>query len=220
MNHRYNLADGSPRYGTRSVETGATGQAAPRPTPGVRAEEAAAGAARLGLDEMSAAIDRRPRSSCADAPDPLVAGLRSEHPQELTAARALVKLHLGSQRQWRLKAQEVRDRQLAGVTARRRASGSAREILALRLVLLITLIGVPVYVVGADIEDLLRLVLTGVACVVLALISREFINIRARVPVMLVSLVTTAAPPVLGLRQRKSPGAERDWEHELGGKLL
>lgn len=50
--------------------------------------------------------------------------LRDDHPEELAAARALVKLHLGSQRQWRLKAQAVRDNLLAYVVGRRKASAA------------------------------------------------------------------------------------------------
>ena len=123
-------------------------------------------------------------SSWADAPDSLVAGLRKDHPEELTAARALVKLHLGSQRQWRLKAQTVRDKHLAGAMARRRASGSAREILALRLVLLVSLIALPSYIVATDRENLLKLVLVGVACIAVALAGGHFITVHARVPVM------------------------------------
>jgi hypothetical protein len=55
-----------------------------------------------------------------------VVGLRNAHPFELLAARALVKLHLGSQRQWRRKAQAVRDKHLHATMRRRRAAGSAR----------------------------------------------------------------------------------------------
>ena len=86
--------------------------------------------ARLGLDDMAAAIARRLGSAWADTQDGALAALRQDNPEELAAARELVKLHLGSQRQWRLKAQAVRDQQLASLVARRKASGSAREILA------------------------------------------------------------------------------------------
>lgn len=81
------------------------------------------GAAKLGLDVMSAAIDRRLRSPWADEADPVVEALRTDNPEELDAARALVRLHLGSQRQWRIKAQAVWDQQLAGTLARGRAGG-------------------------------------------------------------------------------------------------
>lgn len=181
MSTEYQLIDGSPRYGSRS-ETQATAQ-----DPGVarvRVEEAAEGAARLGLDQMAAAINRRLTSSWADRENPAVEALRKEHPEELAAARALVKLHLGSQRQWRLKAEKVRDKHLSGTTRRRRAAGSAREILLLRLVLLISLIALPVYIVATDREDLLKLTLVGVACVAVALAGGHFITVHARVPVM------------------------------------
>lgn len=185
MNNEYHLADGSPRYGSRtSVPDGAKPLPGPRSRSVVRAEEAAEGAARLGLDDMAAAIDRRLTSSWADAPDPVVVALRKDHPEELAAARALVTLHLGSQRQWRLKAQAVRDKQLAGTLARRRASGSARVILALRLALMAGLIALPSYVVATDRENLLKLVLVGVACIVVALAGGHFITVHARVPVM------------------------------------
>lgn len=138
MSNEYQLVDGSPRYGSRTDHTQQTAQA-----PALRVEETAEAAARLGLDDMAAAIDCRLTSSWADKEDPLVATLRKDHPEELAAARALVKLHLGSQRQWRLKAQTVRDSRLAAVMRRRRASGSAREILVLRLGLLIALFAPP-----------------------------------------------------------------------------
>jgi hypothetical protein len=189
MSNDYHLADGSPRYGSRSAETSANQTAdqsvpAKRIKPGARADDAAEAAARLGLEDMAAAIDRRLSSSWADARDPLVTELRNDHPEELTAARALVKLHLGSQRQWRLKAQAVRDKRLAGTLRRRRASGSAREILALRLVLMIALIALPSFVVATDRENLLKLVLVGVGCVAVAMIGGHFITVHARVPVM------------------------------------
>ncbi|MET4144201.1 hypothetical protein [Arthrobacter sp. UYCo732] len=181
MSNEYHLADGSPRYGHRTEESSATqpGQAVT-----VRVEEAAQGAARLGLDDMAAAIDRRLSSAWADAPDPLVTSLRKEHPEELAAARALVKLHLGSQRQWRLKAQEVRDKQLSALVARRKASGSAIQILLMRLGLMAALIFLPAYVVVTDQENYVKLLITGALCFAAALIGGHFLTIRARVPVM------------------------------------
>lgn len=180
MSNEYHLADGSPRYGYRTEA--ATEQPAPAAT--VRPEEAAVGAASLGLDDLAAAIDRRLGSSWADAPDPAVNALREEHPEELAAARELVKLHLGSQRQWRLKAQAVRDKQLAGLVSRRKASGRSREILALRLGLMAALIAPPAYVVATDMNDYLKLLVTGIVCLVAALVGGHFLTIRARVPVM------------------------------------
>jgi hypothetical protein len=111
MTKDFQMVD-EPRYGSRS-EAYAADQTAPGPT--LQNEEPAESAARLSLDHMSAAIDRRLTSSWADTEDPLVAELRRKHPEELDAARALVKLHLGSQRQWRLKAQAVRDKHLASI---------------------------------------------------------------------------------------------------------
>lgn len=181
MSNEYHLADGSPRYGHRT-ETTATGQTAPAAA--VRVEDAAEGAARLGLDDMAAAIDRRLSSSWADTPDPIVAGLRKAHPEELAAARALVKLHLGSQRRWRLKAQAVRDKHLAPTMRRRRASGSAREILILRLGLMIALITPPAYIVSTNRDDIVKLIVTGALCFAAALIGGHFLSARARVPVM------------------------------------
>lgn len=75
-------------------------------------------AARLGLDELAAAMDKRPASSWADTPDASVADLREQTPEELAAAKAPVKHHLASQRQWRMQAQAVRDKQLSGVLGR------------------------------------------------------------------------------------------------------
>jgi hypothetical protein len=184
MNSEYHLADGTPRYGSRSAESGAGEPAKPRSSPGIRVEDAAEGAARLGLDDLAAAIDRRLTSHWADASDPLVEALRADHPEELAAARALVKLHLGSQRQWRLKAQAVRDKHLEPTLRRRRASGSARAVLALRLVLMIALISLPAYIVATDRENLLKLVLAGVACIAVAMAGGHFITVYARVPVM------------------------------------
>ncbi|MBG0738982.1 hypothetical protein IV500_06035 [Paeniglutamicibacter antarcticus] len=133
---------------------------------------------------MAAAIDRRLVSSWADNPNELVEGLRDAYPEELVAARTLVKAHLGSQRQWRLKAQSVRDRQLAGLMDRRRTSGSTRGILALRFVLMAALIALPVSIAATDRENLLKLVLAGVACFILAVVGGHIITVQARVPVM------------------------------------
>lgn len=180
MSNEYHLADGSPRYGHRSEPT--TDQ--PATAPGIRVEEAAEEAARLGLDEMAAAIDRRLASAWADKPDISVVTLREQNPEELAAARALVKVHLGTQRQWRMKAQAVRDKQLAGLMARRKASGSTREILALRLGLIIALIAPPAYIVATNQNDVLKLVIVGAICLVAALVGGHFLTIRARVPVM------------------------------------
>ncbi|MFF2245754.1 hypothetical protein ACFVTM_16400 [Arthrobacter sp. NPDC058130] len=184
MSNEYHLADGSPRYGSRNTVPDAEATPTPRLKHAARVEETAEAAARLGLDDLAAAIDRRLASSWADGPDSLVSGLRKDHPEELNAARALVKLHWGSQRQWRLKAQVVRDKQLAGTMARRRASGSAREILMLRLVLMGALIALPSYIVATDRENLLKLVLVGVVCIAVALAGGHFITVHARVPVM------------------------------------
>ena len=180
MNNEYQLVDGSPRYGSRT-------DAAPeteRPAVKVRVEEPAEGAARLGLDHMAAAIDRRLISSWADKPNPLVTAMRQAHPEELAAAKTIVTKHLGSQRQWRLKAQAVRDEHLSATMRRRRAAGSAREILALRLVLLVSLIALPAYIVATDREDLVKLLLVGVACVAVAMAGGHVITVHARVPVM------------------------------------
>ncbi|WP_223884044.1 hypothetical protein [Pseudarthrobacter sp. BIM B-2242] len=177
--NEYHLADGSPRYGHRTE----TPTDQPAIIASVRVEEAAEGAARLGLDEMAAAIDKRLTSAWADRPDKSVAILREQNPEELAAARALVKVHLGSPRQWRMKAQTVRDKQLASVAARRKASGSAREVLALRLGLIVALIAPPAYVVATS-QDILKLLIVGAICFVAALVGGHFLTIRARVPVM------------------------------------
>lgn len=179
MSNEYHLADGSPRYGRRT-EACSTGQAAPP----ARVEEAAEAAARLGLDDLAAAIDRRLVASWADRSDPLVTRMRQDHPEELAAARDLVSLHLGSQRQWRLKAQAVRDGHLAALMARRRAAGSARETLFLRLGLMGALITPPAYIVASGQDDLVKLVLTGAACVAGAFTGSHFLTVRARVPLM------------------------------------
>lgn len=180
MSNEYHLADGSPRYGHRTESN----EGQPAPAASARVEEAVEGAARLGLDEMAAAIDKRLSSSWADAPDTAVATLREQNPEELAAARALVKLHLGTQRQWRMKAQAVRDKQLGGLMARRKASGTAREVLALRLGLIVALIAPPAYIVATNQTDVLKLVIVGAICLVAALVGGHFLTIRARVPVM------------------------------------
>lgn len=179
LSNEYQLIDGSPRYGSRTTEPETE-----RPAIKVRVEEPAEAAARLGLDHMAAAIDRRLTSSWADRPNPLVTAMRQAHPEELAAAKAIVTKHLGSQRQWRMKAQAVRDGHLAATMRRRRAAGSAREILALRLVLLISLIALPAYIVATDREDLVKLLLVGVVCVGVAMAGGHFITVHARVPVM------------------------------------
>lgn len=181
MSNEYRLGDGTPRYGSRS-ESYAREEAAPAAA--LRVEEAAEGAARLGLDEMAAAIDRRLTSSWADNDNPLVRAMRAAHPEELAAARALVKLHLGSQRQWRLKAEAVRNKGLAATMRRRRSSGSAREVFALRAILMVGLIALPTYIVATDREDLLKLVLVGIGCVAVAMMGGHYITVHARVPVM------------------------------------
>ena len=180
MSNEYQLADGSPRYGHRT----ASASAVQATSPGSAPAEVAEGAAKLSLDVMAAAIDRRLRSAWADEPDPAVEALRRENPEELAAARALVRLHLGSQRQWRIKAQAVRDKQLAGVWARRRAAGRSREVLALRLGLMAALIAPPAYIVATSPDDIPRLVLAGIACFAFAVVAGHLLTCRARVPVM------------------------------------
>ncbi|RKR18639.1 hypothetical protein C8D78_2836 [Arthrobacter oryzae] len=138
----------------------------------------------LDLDEMAAAIDRRLTSSWADKDTHLVTTMRAAHPEELSAARALVKLHLGSQRQWRLKAEVVRNNRLAATMRRRRSSGSAREVFILRAILMAGLIALPSYIVVTDREDVLKLVLVGIACIAVAMTGGHYITIHARVPVM------------------------------------
>ncbi|MBT2568831.1 hypothetical protein J7I84_20525 [Arthrobacter sp. ISL-85] len=174
MSNAYPLADGSPRYGHRTD----TPADQPAPTAGVRVEEAAEGAARLGLDEMAAAIDKRLTSAWADTTDTAVALMRDQNPE------ALVKLHLGSQRQWRMKAQAVRDKQLASLMARRKASGSVRGTLALRLGLIIALTAPPAFIVATNQTDVLKLLIVGAVCLVAAVVGGHFLTIRARVPVM------------------------------------
>lgn len=181
MSNEYRLDDGMPRYGSRSE--GYTPHEA-APAAAVRVEEAPEGAARLGLDEMAAAIDRRLTSSWADRDNPLVAAMRKTHPEELAAARALVKLHLGSQRQWRLKAEAVRNKRLAATMRQRRSSGTAREVFALRAILMAGLIALPTYIVATSREDLLKLVLVGIGCIAVAMTGGHYITVHARVPVM------------------------------------
>ncbi|MGX1162133.1 hypothetical protein FBY31_3812 [Arthrobacter sp. SLBN-100] len=181
MSNEYQLADGSPRYGHRTAAT-----AGEHTTPAITAsiEEAAGGAAKLSLDALAAAMDRRLRSAWADIPAPAVEALRDDNPEELAAARALVRIHLGSQRQWRIKAQAVRDKQLAGTMARRKAAGRAQEILALRLGLMAALIGPPAFIVATNPDDILKLLIVGAVCIATALVGGHFLTCRARVPVM------------------------------------
>ena len=68
MSNDYHLADGSPRYGSRHTEPDAEATTASRSKPGARVEEAAEAAARLGLDDMAAAIDRRRRKFLGGRP--------------------------------------------------------------------------------------------------------------------------------------------------------
>jgi len=180
MSNEYQLADGSPRYGHRTDSVNSPQAATTFAAPA----EVAEGAAKLSLDGMAAAIDRRLRSAWADEPDPAVEALRRDNPEELAAARALVRLHLGSQRQWRIKAQAVRDKQLAGTWTRRRAAGRSREVLALRLGLMAALIAPPAYIVATSPEDIRRLLLAGIACLAFAVVAGHFLICRARVPSM------------------------------------
>lgn len=179
MSNEYQSVDGSPRYGVRHDPSMPALQEAP-----ARPEDFAESAAKLGLDHMAAAIDLRLTSAWADAEDPLMAALHEAHPEDLSAARALVRIHLGSQRQWRLKAQAVRDEYLAATVSRRRAAGSTTDILLLRLGLLMALLIPPMFVVASGKEDLVKLVLAGAACIAGAFIGGHFLTIRSRVPVM------------------------------------
>ena len=181
MSNEYQLADGSPRYGHRTGPT-AGGQAAPALTASI--EEAAGGAAKLGLDALAAAMDRRLRSAWADKQDPAVEALRDANPEELAAAQALVRIHLGSQREWRIKAQAVRDKELAGTMARRRAAGRAQEIMALRFGLMAALIALPTFVVVTSPDDILKLLIVGALGIAAAFAGGHFLTSRARVPVM------------------------------------
>ena len=224
MSNEYQLADGSPRYGHRT-DSATTVQAA---TPFTAPTDVAEGAAKLSLDVMAAAIDRRLRSAWADEADPAVEALRTGNPEELAAARALVRLHLGSQRQWRLKAQAVWDQRLAGNLARRRAGGRVQEILALRLGLMAALIAPPAYIVATGPDDLLKLLLAGIACFAFAVAGGHFLTCRARVPVMpnlrgpwlkelredvvnatLVAILQNKGTP---LHPRTAAAARRGWE--------
>jgi hypothetical protein len=181
LSNEYQLVDGSPRYGSRDENH--TPQAPAPAGSAIKVEGPAQEASRLGLDHLAAAIDRRLTSSWADRENALVRALREAHPEELKAARDLVRLHLGSQRQWRFKAQAVRDKHLAATMRRRRAAGSATEILFLRIGLIIALIAPPLYVMATS-TDLLKLTFTGVACVAAAFAGGHFITIRSRVPAM------------------------------------
>jgi hypothetical protein len=135
-----------------------------------------------------------------------VAALRKENPAELAAACALVKLHPGTQRQWRLKAQAVRDKQLAGLVGRRKASGSAREILVLRLGLLVAPIVPPAYIVATDHDNIVKLVVVGAIFFAAALTGGHFLTIRARVPVMPKHQGPLAERTPRGHRQRHPAG--------------
>ncbi|MHC6591530.1 hypothetical protein [Arthrobacter sp. C152] len=180
MSNEYQLADGSPRYGHRTESP-----AGEHPAPATAAApDAAEGAVQLSLDALAAAIDRRLTSAWADVPDPAVQSLREHHPEELRAARALVKLHLGSQRQWRLKAQAVRDKRLTGPMARPGASARSRQVLALRWMLIAALIAPPAFVVATNPDNILKLLTVGVICVVAALAGGHILTLQARVPVM------------------------------------
>jgi hypothetical protein len=180
MANEYQLVDGTPRYGTR---TGPAAVLAASSAPADRVEKTAEAAARLDLDHLAAAIDRRLRSAWADNADPVITALRKAYPEELLAARALVKLHLGSQRSWLITAQAVRDRRLETMRARRRSAGSTREALLLRLVLLVALVALPSFVVATS-TDLVKLIVTGLVCLGVATSAGHFITVRARVPVM------------------------------------
>lgn len=180
MSNDYHLPDGSPRYGNRADTPGELSLSGLA----LRVEEAAEGAARLSLDDMAAAIDRRLASAWADVPDPSVTALRRDHPEELAAAQALVNVHLGTQRQWRLKAQGIRDKRLAATTGRRRASGSSQKIFLLRIGLIIALIAPPAYIVGTNQNDLVKLVVTGAVCLSAAFVGGHYLTVTARVPVM------------------------------------
>jgi hypothetical protein len=180
MANEYQLVDGTPRYGTR---TGPATVLAASSAPADRVEKTAEAAARLDLDQLAAAIDRRLRSAWADNADPVITALRKSHPEELLAARALVKLHLGSQRSWLITAQAVRDQRLESMRARRRLAGSTREALLLRLVLLVALVALPSFVVATS-TDLVKLIVTGLVCLAVARSAGHFITVRARVPVM------------------------------------
>lgn len=83
-----------------------------------------------------------------------------------------------------MKAQSVRDEHLTGLMSRRRASGSAQGILALRLATIAALIAFPISVAATDSENLLKLVLAGVAGFVVAMVGGHVITVQARVPVM------------------------------------
>lgn len=181
MNDQYQLLDGSPRYGIRNEGTELPQDA---PKQAGRGEEIARTAAGFGLDHLAAAIDRRLTRSWADTEDPLVETLRADHPEELTAAKALVKLHLGTQMQWRKKAEVVRNKALEDTVGRRKATGLAQQVLFLRIGLLLGLASLPIYVAVTDNENLLKLLLVGIACLAVAFMGGHALTIRERLPVM------------------------------------
>lgn len=123
-----------------------------------------------------------------------------DHPEELAAAQVLVKLHLGSQRRWRLRAQAVRDRQLAGLVDCRRKAGSTRAILALRLGLMAALIARRAYIVFTDPDGYIKLLVTGVRCFVAVLGGGHVLTVLARIPVM---------PPIRGPWLNELPAKTR-----------
>lgn len=180
MSNEYQLLDGSPRYGIR--HEGAPQQDAPAPA--IRSEEAAEKASSLSLDQLAGAIDRRLTGSWADTTDPLVEALRADYPEELTAAKALVKIHLGSNRRWLAKAQAARDKALAETVRRRKESGLAHEVLILRLCLLLGMLSLPVYLVATDVDDLFKLVLAGIGCIAVAAVGGFALTVKERLPVM------------------------------------
>lgn len=81
VSNDYHVPDGPPRYGNRADTAGERS----RSGAAVRVEEAAEDAARLSLDDMPAAIDRRLESAWAEVPDPSVTELRKDHSEELAA---------------------------------------------------------------------------------------------------------------------------------------
>ena len=54
----------------------------------------------------------------------------------------------------------------------------------MRLGLMLALITPPAYVVATSQEDILKLLLTGAACIAAAFIGGHFITVRSRIPVM------------------------------------
>lgn len=83
-----------------------------------------------------------------------------------------------------MKAQAIRDQHLASLMARRKTAGSAREILVLRLGLIVALLAPPAYIVATNQTDILKLLIVGIICTIAALVGGHFLTIRARVPVM------------------------------------